>query len=68
MISIRDGETIKLNCNGEWISGIHIGGNMINYAGKDKLRNGDQIQIRNKDAACKTLSKREITSKLFCNV
>ncbi|WCK55285.1 hypothetical protein PP175_04700 [Aneurinibacillus sp. Ricciae_BoGa-3] len=50
-ISIMNGEAVQLNYNGEWISGIHIGGNIINYGGKDKLRIGDKIRIRNKDAA-----------------
>jgi hypothetical protein len=37
---------VKVYYDGEWISGIHIGGEMIHGGGKDKLRTGVRIRVK----------------------
>jgi hypothetical protein len=56
VVLLMNGETVKVNDNGEWISGIHIDGDIINYGGKAKLRIGDKIRVRNKEEAYRTFS------------
>ncbi|WP_047151784.1 hypothetical protein [Aneurinibacillus tyrosinisolvens] len=48
-ISLINREAVKIKHNGEWINGIHIGGDILYYGGKDKLRIGDKIRIKNKN-------------------
>ncbi|WP_047154844.1 hypothetical protein [Aneurinibacillus tyrosinisolvens] len=45
-ILLTDGKAMKVSYGGEWISGIHIGGDVIHSGGKDKLRTGDRIRIK----------------------
>ncbi|WP_047151104.1 hypothetical protein [Aneurinibacillus tyrosinisolvens] len=47
VVLLMNGEVVRVNFDGEWISGIHIGGDIINYGGKAKLRIGDRIRIKN---------------------
>jgi hypothetical protein len=43
---LDDGKAVKFEDNGEWVSGIHIGGEVIYSRGKRGLQPGERIRIR----------------------
>jgi hypothetical protein len=43
---LADGKAVKFEENGEWVSGIHIGGEVIYSRGKKDLQAGERIRIR----------------------
>jgi hypothetical protein len=43
---LDDGKAVKFEDNGEWVSGIHVGGEVIYSGGKKELQAGERIRIR----------------------